>query len=236
MQLSGKLPQNVAIDLTDVSDTTKQTSSGNSSCTHLSKEQLSQLDLYYMMVDSNYRTACMKVRKKRANQSCRLKDFPTLSSWVPESTHVLSASQLDLCKGPSDSISSLPVLFMQDEHGRKIKYSTLRSDDPTSTIASSYVALHLHNSAGVSSGDVVNGQIHMLFKHQFNKTEHILAYVYWFKKFERDIESGLYTATLNSYCDCCKVVSLSDLSRPLIHAIDCHDPNMLWLLNFKQSY
>ena len=202
MQLSGKLPQCVTTDLADVhvAEPSEQTSSSIGYHTCLNKEQLSQLKLYY-------------------------------ASKVPvNADHQASSSYFDLHEHPSDSITSYPIFFNRDKHGRKVKYSTANADDFTSSFASSYIALLPQSCAGVST---LCGQIQTIFKHQFNQKEYLLAYVHWFKEIERDIESGLHTVVLNSSASFCRVVRLSDLSRPIIHAIDCDDPNKLWLIVFK---
>ena len=233
LQLSGKLPQDAAADLTDIYQPSEESVSVSSSqCTLLNEEQLFHLEIFYRMVDSDYKALLSAYEKDKDHASC-IEDFPPLSCWQPENTQSLSPCQLQLCQGPSKSIAALPVYVKQDEHGRKVKYSTATADDPASSFTSSYVALKAFTTDERATHHVVFGRIQMIFKHCFNQCERVLAYVHWFDRPQRDVESGLYTVNLNSFASVHKVVSLTDLSRPIAHAVDCDDPNKLWLLNFK---
>lgn len=241
MQLSGKLPLDAAVDLADIDEPSDgMSSASNYQYTLLSQEQLSCLDNYYRMMDLDYKAliSVYERDKEKASHSSCIEDFPSLSNWQPEITQrLLSPGQLQLRRGPSDSVLAVPVHVKRDKHGRRLKYSTAMADDPTSTFTSSYVALNAFSfsSTGVATTNAVPvfGRIQMIFKHSFNHCERVLAYVHCFDQPERDTDSGLYTVSLNSSANINKVVSLTDLSRPIVHAVDCDDPNRLWVLNFK---
>lgn len=207
MQLSGIIPQDVASDLTD---TISEHSQGdNESHVHLNGEQLFHLNSYYSTLYCEHNTVVSEV---------------TPNQLAPSQVRVHVSPR------PTDYVASVPVYVKQDKYGRKVKYSTTRADDPSSSFASSYVALKT-SSTGGSPSEQLFGQIQMIFKHKFNQRQHILAYVHWFDQSERDRESGLHTVTLDSSCNACKVASIFDLSRPVVHALDCHEQNKLWLLN-----
>jgi hypothetical protein len=244
MQLCGKLPQDPAVDLelTDLYESPEEPSSDSfSRPAFLTEEQHFHLDMFYRRVDSDYKTlvTCYESEKKKSDHSSPFEDFPPLSCWQPESVPSslqLSPCQLELRQGPTDFILALCICVIRDKHGRKVKYSTESADYPTSLYSSSYVALNSFglNSCAQELGRGVVGRIQMIFKHRFNEHERLFAYLHCFDPPERDMESGLHTVSLNSSSITHTVVPLSDLSRPIIHAVDSHDPNKLWLLNLKR--
>lgn len=236
MQLSGKLPQDVAADFNDICDASNGMSSASKyqcTCKLLSPEELSHLNDYYRKTDLDYQ-ALVQAYEKDKLKSKHSSSFPSLFHWQPETCKdSLSPSQLELRQGPSSSFLSLPIV-KREKKGRTVKYSTASADDPVS-FSSSYVAWRSKSSCAAvatSNTDLVFGRIQLILKHRFNSCEHLLAYIHWFDQPEHDAESGLYTVALNSSANHCKVVPLSDLSRPIVHAIDCDDPNKLWVLDF----
>ena len=61
-----------------------------------------------------------------------------------------------------------------------------------------------------------------------------LVKVCFFDGFTRDEESGLVFVDLNSSSSMLSpVVSLDEVSRPLIHAVDDLDSSKLWILDFN---
>ena len=71
--------------------------------------KLRELDAFYLQTDVQYCTlvAAYKSERKLAKGAHRLKAFPPLELWLPDQKKhqlELSASQLDLCKGPTDSV------------------------------------------------------------------------------------------------------------------------------------
>lgn len=116
MQLCGKLPQDTAIDLTDLYKPSEEPSTDSySKPAFLTEEQLFHLDIFYKTVDLDYKTlvTCYESEKKKAGHSPHFENFPPLSHWQPENGPCsLTPCQLELRQGPTDSILALPICVM----------------------------------------------------------------------------------------------------------------------------
>ena len=104
-------------------------------------------------------------------------------------------------------------------------------DKSSSVYSSSYVFLKPDSIICPTPNDNVPtfGRIQMIFKHKFDGK----LFVHWFSTSTEDPESGLYFTDVKSHdCCVCSVVSIADVSNPLIHAIDHENLNKLWILNY----
>ena len=57
------------------------------------------------------------------------------------------------------------------------------------------------------------------------------AYVKWFNKSARQLESGLLFVYLNSVSSYNPVICVCDFSGPVVTAVDVDIPNKLWILS-----
>ena len=105
------------------------------------------------------------------------------------------------------------------------------SENALSCMCSSYIVAHKAN-------DTIFGRIKFMFEHTFNCSTICLGYVNWYSGYSTDTETGLIFVCQDSVQSSddqsiCPVIRLSEISRPLVIAIDPDDDNKLWILNFK---
>ena len=85
--------------------------------------------------------------------------------------------------------------------------------------------------------DVIFGRITFLFEHNFNNTTSSLAYVHWFDGYSVDSDSGLRIVNVHSLSKVISpIVSVHQLSNPLIYAVDHQHNNKVWIINFHESF
>ena len=127
-------------------------------------------------------------------------------------------------KGPLPTMLHFKTYVHMDKFHRKIKYGSVLSERTNSASVSSYIHLSPINSF---DSPIHFGRIQFIFKHRFNGV-HTLVKVCWFDGFVKDVESGLVFIDLKSNnAMLSTIVSLDEVSRPLIHAIDDNDHNTL---------
>ena len=104
---------------------------------------------------------------------------------------------------------------------RRRRFTSIAGDSRLSV--SSYIYWRLADSS------VVYGRIHFFFKHSLSND--MYAYVKWFNKPARELESGLLFVYLDSVSSCNPVICVCDLSGPVVTAVDLDTPNKLWILS-----
>ena len=193
---------------------------------HLDETKMKDLDDYYRRIDNHYSALIDAYEHERdaAKKSHHLRVFPPMNLWNPVN---LTPAEMKLCSGPSRTIECFQTFNINTEEGFKVKYST-HNPESSSIHDSSYV--HLNINSPFQQGNVIKfGRIQMIFRHIFNHNERVLAYITWFES-TLDRDSGLYTLDLQSQLQFPAIVSIRDLSRPLVHAYDQED-NQVWILN-----
>lgn len=201
----------------------------------LDSTKLRELDAFYLKADGTL-VAAYNSEKKLAKTLHRLKAFPPLELWLPDQKQhhfKLSASLLDLRKGPTDFVKCFRTYSVCINH-TLVKYTTEASYRESSHFDSSYI--HLSIKSSFYQGTMLFGRLQMIFKHVFNHKKYVLAYVNWFEGFSVDLETGLYSIDLNSSSAFPPIVPIHDLSHPLMHATDCQDNNKLWIINCNQKF
>ena len=76
------------------------------------------------------------------------------------------------------------------------------------------------------------GRIKFIFNHQYDNRNNSLVCVYWYADSIIDCSSGLVCVdirTVNKSLS--SIVFLSDISRPVVQALDESDKEKLWILN-----
>lgn len=101
----------------------------------------------------------------------------------------------------------------RDNHGRHIRYS---SDDPKFKHSSCIV----YTQPDKSSEQVVLGKITKTFQHAFNGRVNDFLFVCWYGQFEREKESNLIVNTHIEHSFLNPIISVSDVSKPLVYASD----------------
>lgn len=193
--------------------------------TTLDESLVSKLHEYYQQSDSEYRNFTHEYESAKSRSFDAL-SFPPLSQWSP-SIAALPDSVMGLKNGPTNQAKYLRVCSIVDKLGRKTKFSTADSETKGSVYSSSYI--YLNPGCQFTHGRLVFGHIEQICKHTFNSKPHTLAIVHWFDGYAVDRGSGLHYVDITSHDpSMCSVVSLRDLLRPLIHAIE---DNVLWILN-----
>ena len=109
-----------------------------------------------------------------------------------------------------------------DIHDRSLMLTSIASDSRFTV--SSYVYTLLHDKS-----IKVYGRIQFFFKHSLSLD--VYAYVHWFSKPKTDPETELLFVYVNSFSSFNPIMLVSNLSRPLVTAIDIDTPNKLWILS-----
>ena len=194
--------------------------------------KLTHLDYFYRKTDKDYSALLDAYTQEQdaARRAHCLKVFPPLHLWTPGEMQAqlsfLTTEQIELCNGPSKTIECFRTYTINTEQGYNVRYSS-HNQESSSTYDSSYI--HLNLNSLFYPGVMTFGRIRMIFKHKFNNKEKVLVYVTWFDSV-LDRESGLYTLDLQSQLQLPAIVTICDLSRPLIHAYN-HEDNQVWILN-----
>ena len=220
LQVTKQLPPGVNLDITECKDS-ESTSDGSdavqSECMYrrghhsvLDSDLVEDLNCLYMHSYPEYRNAVMQ--------------YENGSQFAPEG----QPWSHGLCKGPNSSepccVTQYKVYSIKDRHNRLIRFGSVLSEHANSAHVSSYV--HLRSSRRTF------GRIKFIFEHQFNNKIHTLASVHWYDDSIVDQASGLiYVNTTTTNRSVSRVVHLSDISKPLVHAVDELDEDKLWFLN-----
>lgn len=125
---------------------------------------------------------------------------------------------------PSESVALYKVYSLRDSLNRLVWFGSELSEHANSVRRSSYV--------GLLSQRHTFGRIKFIFTHNFDNRRHILACVHWYADSITDHTSGLVCVdqrTINKRIS--SIVFLTDISKPLVHALDDCDKEKLWILN-----
>ena len=222
LQITKQLPSGVNLvnDITECTDS-DSTSDGServpSECIHRQGHHsirdsnlVEDLNRLYMHSYPEYRNAVVQYKKESQKA-------PERQPWSHE-----------LCKGPNSTepchVTQYKVYSIKDRHNRLIKFGSVLSEHANSAHVSSYV--HLRSSRSTF------GRIQFIFEHQFNNNIHTLVSIHWYDDSIVDQASGLiYVNSKTTNRSVSRVVNLSDISKPLVHAVDELDVNKLWFLN-----
>ena len=124
---------------------------------------------------------------------------------------------------PSNSVTICRVIRKVNCHGRVVICSYFSPQ-----CKSSLCIIHTR----VPKTDRIHfGEIRKTFKHAFCGQINSLLCIEWFEHFCKDQELRLITISTSEVASLNKIVSVYDISKPLIHAYNEHDPQKLWILN-----
>ena len=71
------------------------------------------------------------------------------------------------------------------------------------------------------------GKITKICRHSFNQKVNVIAFIHWFGDTQYDQASGLYSVNTDTTMSFHRAVPITELSKPLGHAIDTSLPNKL---------
>ena len=230
IQISKKLPcEQIAFISNDENE-----AHTSDNCGMRDADEVKALDFLYKITDPEYVSLnCVyENEKKKARKDHRLRKFPPLSQWLPESDlgmH-LTSFHLNLRSGPSNQAAILRVYWHKDQAGRLVKYTTMKHKP--SMYSSSCVALKSGNQ--FSENRIIFGKITKICRHSFSQKNNVITFVHWFGDTQYDQTSGLYSVNTDTTMPFHRAVPITELSKPLIHAVDAILPNKLWILNFRR--
>ena len=241
LQISDQLPSGAVTDIDKFNEDDENDHQYNDSLTesesemdkkeHAPTSKLDPVDMNklitcYRQIYPDYDKLVSKYeRDKVIHEQTSTGYFPPISQWTPTSGPAMTPTELQFCKDTTDVVTRRKVYKMRDKHYRWIKYSSMEGERINSVRVSSYV----HHKVGLVNGIKSFGRIQFMFDHMFNGHLHTLACVCWYDGHTTERDSGLVQVSKTS--STLTIVPFSDLSRPLIHAIDENDKNKLWILN-----
>ncbi len=228
LQLSGQLPPEAVTGpefaVNHKGSSGEEVVGHSSSVSELTASQVHQLENYYLMTVPEYHSLHLRYQEEKnmARKRHRLRAFPGFKEWTPCGGPPLMTEEREMCQGPGSEITKQRSATSVNRHGRLVRFSSKESDKPNSACASSYVCLHQSR---------LYGRISFFFEHTFLETTSILAFVHWFDGHSCDTDSGLLYVNQESKSSECPVVSIGQLSKPLVTATDPDIPGKLWFLN-----
>jgi hypothetical protein len=139
----------------------------------LTDDQYDQLKAYYISVVPEYEQLIEQYECERecARASRCLRSFPSFSMWQPQ---CLSEEQRCLQSGPVRFAIRVKYYIYLDSHRRRIKLSTMESDQEYMYCRCSYISAQI-------DGVLMFGRILTIFRHTFLSTVTTFAYVSWFE-------------------------------------------------------
>ena len=72
------------------------------------------------------------------------------------------------------------------------------------------------------------GKITKICRQSLIRKVKVIAFIYWFGDTQYDQASGLYLVNTDTTMSFHQAVPITELSKPLVHAIDTILPNKLW--------
>ena len=215
LQMSGHLPDNAIIhpgdtDVAEVRLTVCQ----------LNTDQVGFLKQHYRSLMPQFNDLCLRYEGERRNARVRhkLRQFPAMPSWTPTSGPPLTTEEMEM-RDMQHDILRMDRYTFRNMYGRTVLLSSREADSALSF--SSYVLARL-------SDKLVFGRIEFFFHHTFCRSRNTLAYVCWFDHPQQDSESGLWYVDAKCESSLNPIVSVSNLSSPLVTATDC---DRLWILS-----
>ena len=142
LQISGQLPDNGIVELTEEGDQESSTSES----VHLRRKALCLNQSHWKAVDTFYKCTEPKYRnlysryeaeKRKAKTHRPKKQFPQISQWTPKDDPTLSETEMNLHSGPTDVIFIYNSYILNDKHGRAIKYGSHLPEEANSFTNSS---------------------------------------------------------------------------------------------------
>lgn len=165
LQISKKLPEEACKQIAFISNDENEVHTLDN-CGILDADEVKALDSLYKITDPEYVSLnyVYENEKKKARKDHRLRKFPPLSQWLPESDlemH-LTSFHLDLRSGPSNQAAILRVYWHRNQAGRLVKYTTMKQ-----SMYSSCVALKSGNQ--FNENRITFGKITKICRHSFNQ-------------------------------------------------------------------
>ena len=172
LQITDQLPQGCLTDMGDDNEPMETHVSSSVECC-LDSTQHEELIAYYTSQISSYSSLCERYETERNKAAKRqqLKRFPAMSDWKPSTGPLLTENEVELCMGPTPTVSLLRLHRKEDQHGRTITFSSKQNESSSAKTCSSYI--HVEQP-------FLFGKIQFMFSHSFAGSSNQLAYVEWY--------------------------------------------------------
>ena len=188
----------------------------------LTDAELEKLKQCYQKLMPSYKQLCKRYEqeRRRAQMQHRLRCFPTMSCWAPESGAHLTTEEENMCMISKEALQ-LNRFVRHDAFGRKVVFTTISSD--TAIAKSSYVYTRKEDNS------CLFGRIKFIFSHTFClSVATTFAFVTWYSLPQKDSDSGILFVNLEINTSLNPFIPMSNLCNPIVTAVE---GNHLWILS-----